>query len=143
MEMESAKRAEGSSNFCWLGTRPKDRKLDSSELDTITARFVGGPWHNRIETVSPSPIVVVRYKHPLWSWAQGAKAVSEHHYFLAEFESDYFDTVYFQYVHRSLVDQDGFTHDKASRERFRKWVIDGRELEDRLLTAMGSKFREN
>ncbi len=94
-------------------------------------RFVGGPWHNRIEWVEICPRVAVSCKGNPNQLA---------FYHLAEFYTVKYHTRYYQYVHGSLVHH--HTADPCTyRERLKVWRIDRRQLESRLRRAM--KWEKN
>jgi len=108
-------------------------------MSCTTIRFVGGPWHNRIECIELAPQVVVRAVQPKTTLSYAgcfAKAdIRLDHYYLAKYHTNW-GTDYLQYVHSSLVNGDRaapVTH----HERFKVWRIDRRQLEARLRRAMG------
>jgi len=87
-----------------------------------TIRFVGGPWHNRLEDVELAPRVEL---HGRWPPCK---------YYLV-MHCTGLGTNYFQYVHSSLI-LGGRVHKSASREYFCSWLIDRKELESRLRGIM-------
>lgn len=95
-------------------------------------RFVGGPWHNRVEYVELAPQVDLVSKDGV---AAGVtKYFQTARYHLAEYQTKA-GTHYYQYVHGSLI-KDHTAAKCTYRERMRPWKINRRELEDRLRRAM-------
>lgn len=95
-------------------------------------RFVGGPWHNRVEDIQLTPAVILRAK-------QGVPCGIETHYKdelyqLAQFQTK-FKTVYYQYVHTSLIRGSGVA-ECCYRERFRRFKLDRLECQERLRRAL-------
>ncbi len=75
-------------------------------------RFVGGPWHNRIHDCPLIPTA----------------SVGDQLYHLAEFQTKA-GTHYSQYIHSSLVNGQA-VHRKCYRERFKKWKVDIKRLQE-------------
>ncbi len=92
-------------------------------------RFCGGPWHNRIEYVQLSPRVAIRRPDPI---PCGITTLYKYDlYHLAEFHTYGYRTVYYQYVHSSLV-RDGYADQSTYWERLPRWKLDRRKLERKL-----------
>jgi hypothetical protein len=91
-------------------------------------RFVGGPWHNRIEATELVPRVAISN-----STNPNQLAI----YCLAEYKSPRFGTTYYQFVHRSLI-KNKTAHVSTYRENLKRWKIDRRELEERLRKAVNA-----
>jgi hypothetical protein len=102
-------------------------------------RFVGGPWHNRLEDIELSPVVLVRRALPQTTLSYGgcfaAAKLKEDEYLLASYETK-FGTSYYQYVHSSLV-RGGYADRSTYSERLPVWRIDRRQLEARLRRTVG------
>lgn len=93
-------------------------------------RFVGGPWHNRVECVHLTPNVTVPVKVPC-----GVTVLVKHEvYSLGTFQTKH-GTTYYQYIHASLI-RGGNVSKKTYRERFPKWEINRQQLTRRLRRAM-------
>ncbi len=107
---------------------------------TIVARFVGGPWHNRVEEVGCAPKIIIRKPPALWSWSTGP-APQDHEYFLAEFQSEHFKTIYYQYIYKTLINEK-CAHPCTYLEKFRAFTIRASELNQRLSEVL-SKYRSN
>lgn len=112
-----------------------DRRTDSLEEcygvgrmpRTSTIRFVGGPWHNRLEACELVPTAAVVMKSEPCS---SVTYISKEYYHLALYRTNQ-GTEYYQYVHGSLVN--GSTALPCTHhERFPKWVLDKRQLDSRL-----------
>lgn len=98
---------------------------------TKSIRFVGGPWHNRIELVELIPRIIVQGPISVPSGQQ-----RRDYYSLAEYQTGG-GSVYWQYVHTSLISPNGkYAATCTCRERFKKWRVSRRELEQRLSQAM-------
>lgn len=85
----------------------------------VRIRFVGGPWHNRVEAVQAlTPTVFI----------SGFSGDTRYH--LAQYISA-MGTTYYQYVHSSLVSG---THvsNCTHRERLAVWRLDQKKLEAQL-----------
>ena len=100
-----------------------------------TIRFVGGPWHNRLESVELIPQIVIR-KHspPTLSYAGVFANAIQDRYYLAKYFTEW-GTNYMQYVHSSLIQGDKAAP-STHRERFPAWVINKRQLDARLKNAI-------
>lgn len=92
-------------------------------------RFVGGPWHNRIEFVELSPKVVIRRPEPIPCGITTLYKCDLYH--LAEFSTPHYHTKYYQYVHSSLV-HGQYAHECTYHERLATWKLDRRKLERKL-----------
>jgi hypothetical protein len=107
-------------------------------VSELTIRFVGGPWHNRLECVEITSRVVVRRPVVETSFSYAGcfpkGSVKEDTYFLANYETRD-GTPYMQYVHSSLV-RGKWADESTYRERFPKWVLDRRKFEAALRKAM-------
>lgn len=104
-----------------------------------TIRFVGGPWHNRLEHLDLLPRVVVRRALPTTTLSMSyagvfaAAKLREDVYYLARYET-LRGTEYYQYIHSTLV-QGRTAATSTFREQFPRWVIRKRELDARIRKA--------
>ncbi len=92
----------------------------------VRIRFVGGPWHNLIPLLER---LEVRFY----------TADGEHCYHLAEFVSPG-ETVYYQYIHSSLISEGGVSA-RVCKEYFPRFSINVRQLELRLAGKLPPKRR--
>lgn len=105
-------------------------------------RFVGGPWHNRLEPVEDLvPQVVVRRPVVETSFSYAGcfpkGKIREDSYFLGHYET-MGGTHYMQYVHSTLV-RGKWADESTYKERFPRWIVDRRKLEAELRRAMKCK----
>lgn len=110
-------------------------------MSTKSVRFVGGPWHNRIEEVELIPRIVVQQVQPKTTLSTAgcfaAANIKRDNYYLAKYFTDW-GTHYYQYVHSTLV-KGTKALSGTHLERFPMWKIDRRQLEARIRRAMGRK----
>lgn len=105
-------------------------------------RFVGGPWHNRIEEIELQPRVIIRQAQPVMSLSYGgcfsAAKVRQDMYYLAKYETTHGRTPYWQYVHSTLV-RGSQAMPETYQEWFPKWLLDQRSLDVKIRRAMSSR----
>lgn len=97
------------------------------EQPMTTIRFVGGPWHNRLEEVARmAPTIILN--------SGGSRRAN---YVLASYETCY-GTRYFQYVHESLIDGN-YAKESTWKEASPKWTLSKRELDSKIRRIMRRK----
>lgn len=81
----------------------------------MRVRFVGGPWHNRIQDTDLVPV---------WQVTREGKggAGNREKYHLHKFRTSR-GTRYVQYIHESLIANNGKPDPCAYKERFKKWNL--------------------
>lgn len=97
-----------------------------------TIRFVGGPWHNRLQHVEIAPSLSVQTAHGIPCGI--TTLYKPETYYLARYTTGT-GTVYHQYVHSSLV-RSGRASISTCRERFPAWQINRRRLEAQIRRRM-------
>lgn len=93
----------------------------------IRVRFVGGPWHNLLPEITTLTSVAIT-------------ADGQHRYHLAEYETPDFGTIYYQYIHFSLINN-GRVKASTCLERLPCFIIDSRQLERKLAGKLPIKPR--
>jgi hypothetical protein len=109
-------------------------------MSTKSVRFVGGPWHNRIEEVELIPRIIVQRVLPQTTMSYAgcfsAANIKRDSYYLAKYFTTW-GTDYVQYVHSTLI-QGTRAASGTHLERFRVWKLDQRQLDARLRRAMNA-----
>lgn len=101
-------------------------------MSTCRIRFVGGPWHNRLEDVQLVPCLAVRSASGIPAGIATIYPAARYH--LAQYITKA-GTRYYQYVHTSLL-QGQYAHECTHRERFPVWRINKRKLEAQIRRRM-------
>lgn len=96
-------------------------------------RFVGGPWHNRVEWINNlAPAIILRSKEGI---PCGIETIyKDELYHLVQFVN-YYNTKYLQYVHSTLI-RGKRVDPRCYSERLATFRISRREVQERIRKAV-------